>query len=103
MKYTIFQMPVSLWHANNIIFDQNSKVRFIDYLPVYHSCISDYSKTDLEICDELFEEFNIRHPQDYVSRSLSSGDVIAIRRGDVNNMKYYLCCSFGWHELVDFK
>lgn len=101
MKYSIFQMPMSLWHSNQIMFNESSIVEQKDYLPVYTSEYLGTSTNDLDICDEIFEMLNINHPINYASRSLSSGDVIMIERQDTR--KFYLCCSIGWHELVDFK
>lgn len=103
MSYTIYQMPLSLWHSRYAWFDKNSEVRRIDYCPVYQGDLAEESQqfeNNEEALGYLFEKFNLEHPRDYASRSMSAGDVIMIGSGD--NAKYYLCCSFDWHELDNF-
>lgn len=35
--------------------------------------------SDNDVCESLFEEFNIDHPEGYRNRSLSKGDVVLIK------------------------
>lgn len=65
-----------------------SKEEFDNYFDaIYKDC--DMTE-DLE---EIFEIFNIGHPETYCGRSLSSGDVVQI------NKDYYLCLPIGWKKL----
>lgn len=109
MSYTIYQMPSSLWHKNHAVFDKNSVVHREDYCPVYQGSIQEdtgYNGDNADLDDNynaleaLFDVFNLNHPQNYASRSLSSGDVVMIDNGV--KAKYYLCCSLGWHELDNY-
>ena len=43
--------------------------------------------------DDLFEEFNIRHPKDFRGHSLSMSDIVKI------NDDYYYCDSYEWKKL----
>lgn len=53
-----------------------------------------YKASDMtEDLEEIFEIFNIHHPETYCGRSLSSGDVVQI------NKEYYLCLPIGWKKL----
>lgn len=92
MKYAIFQMPASL--RDNRIWNHDTEVRREDFLPVYKGSLTTNSRLPEDILDDLFEIFNINHPKDYTSRSMSSGDVVQL-----NGKDYYLCCSSGWHGL----
>ncbi|PTY92929.1 YodL domain-containing protein [Heyndrickxia sporothermodurans] len=104
MEYTILQMPVSLWHKNQIMFDASSQVNQIDYVPVYKGTAPEpFNKPDLvhEALEELFRIFNIDHPENYPGRSLSAGDLVMIE--DDDERIYFLCGSFGWYRLENFK
>ncbi|MEI2465071.1 YodL domain-containing protein [Niallia taxi] len=94
MKYTIFQMPFSLV-KNTAWWSEDSVVQKEDFLPVYKGEFQTSSRYPEDILNELFEIFNLKHPKDYASRSLSSGDVIKL-----NENEYYLCCSMGWYKLT---
>jgi YodL-like len=52
---------------------------------------------DLAVCECMFEMLNIDHPDDYKNRSLSVGDVVMIKRKDVEN--YYICARMGFIKL----
>lgn len=45
------------------------------------------------ILEDLFVEFNIRHPKDFKGRSLSVSDVVKL------NDDYYHCQSIGWEKV----
>lgn len=98
MEYTLMQMPSSLWHMRQFIFDKDSKVFLKDYVPVYKGEVSVEVPEDDKYfvdhhLDKLFHIFNTAWPANFCARSMSSGDVVYI------NEDYYLCCSFGWHKL----
>lgn len=49
----------------------------------------------------LYEQFNLHHPADYHSHSLSVSDIVAIKRdGEVS---YHYCDSIGFQELPSFQ
>lgn len=67
--------------------------------------------TDLAICDDAFERFNIGDPasDDLVAiyrgrelRSLSVGDVVQVKRPDYDSAATYGCGRFGWDKLERF-
>lgn len=62
-----------------------------DYEAVYKGEIEGESPD--EMLEELFEIFNINHPEDYNGHSLSVSDVVKL--GD----DYYYCDSIGWKKL----
>lgn len=62
-----------------------------DYEVVYQGEIEGESRD--EMLEELFEVFNINHPEDYDGRCLSVSDVVKL--GD----DYYYCDSIGWKKL----
>lgn len=94
MHYVIFQMPVSLWHKEHIIFTNETPVRLEDYCAVWQDTLPDNKyRDDTRALELIFERFNLNHPLNYAGRSLTAGDIVKL------NDSYYLCCSFGWHKL----
>ena len=95
MKYYIYQTNEDYnflgWDMARNYFDLK------DYYVVYIGELNDSKKEDDEILNELFEIFNINHPEDYHARSLSVGDVVQIIRGDI--IKYYYCDMIGWQLI----
>ena len=65
---------------------------------VYGDKVTAYNEDDYKVLEELFEMFNVNHPEDYKARSLSVSDVVAIVRKDVT--RYYYCDSFGWKLIL---
>lgn len=61
---------------------------------VYGDKTSSCNENDNNVLEELFEMFNVNHPEDYKGRSLSVSDVVAIVRKNVT--RYYYCDSMGW-------
>ena len=70
------------------------KINLNDYEVAYEGEIEVTSSINNTL-EELFEIFNIRHPEDYKGRSLSVSDIVEI---DGNN---YYCDSIGWVKLED--
>jgi len=70
-----------------------------DYNMVYKDTILYTNPSDMILLEELFEKFNINHPDDFNNRSLSTCDVVEIQRED-NNSHFYICCSIGWKEIT---
>lgn len=77
------------------------KFNFKDYDKVYNHDISDEltdDKTfDTELCEKLFEIFNINKPADFKGHSLSVSDIIEINSD--GHRKLYYCNSFGWKRI----
>ncbi len=99
--YVIYQMPMSIW-IKSPLYSESSEVFIKDYVPVYQGELPDEVKnqSDIDVLEYLFKTFNIRHPDDYPSRSMSPGDVVTMTlRG---HTRHYLCCTIGWHELKEF-
>lgn len=56
------------------------------------------AKNNLELLENLFEKFNLYHPEGYRAHSMSVSDVVRINDG--NEIKYYYCDSFGWVDVT---
>ena len=63
-----------------------------DYKVVYDSKIKS-KKTIDEILEDLFEIFNINHPDDFHGHSLSISDIVVI------DGTTYFCDSIGWKKI----
>lgn len=50
------------------------------------------------ILNELFDIFNLSHPEGYKGRSMSTGDVI-ILVDETGQRSVHFCNTFGWREL----
>ena len=64
----------------------------------YGNETSPCNEDDYEILENLFEKFNVNHPEDYNARSLSVSDVVKIRRKEVT--RYYYCDNMGWKLIL---
>lgn len=62
-----------------------------DYDKVYEGSIE--GDNNIAMLEELFEIFNIRHPEDFHGHSLSTSDVVIL-----DNTIWY-CDSIGWKEI----
>ena len=56
------------------------------------------AKNSLELLENLFEKFNIYHPEGYRAHSMSVSDVVRINDG--NEIRYYYCDSIGWKDIT---
>lgn len=93
IDYTIYQLPPNL-SLHESYWDEK-QIKRGNYLAVYKGEIT--SECINIALEKLFETFNMNHPIDYPSRSMSVGDVVKLD-GD-----YYLCAPMGWQKLDDFK
>ncbi|MDD2979277.1 MAG: YodL domain-containing protein [Hespellia sp.] len=50
--------------------------------------------------DDIFEQFNLFHPEDFTGHSLSVSDIVLIHKDGVNTAQYV--DSFGFQEISDF-
>ena len=100
MRFTIWQMPKSLWHKNHGVFDKDTPVRIGDYCSVWTDALVNDEGNEVASCytthqmlNYIFKKFNLNHPRNYAGRSLSAGDIVEI------DGERYLCCSTGWSKL----
>lgn len=71
------------------------KINPTQYQKVYECEREDYDAT----LDGIYEEFNIRHPEDYKAHSLSVSDVIV--RTDESGATAYYVNDFGFKDVTD--
>lgn len=69
---------------------------FNSYRSVWNG--TEEAKNSLELLENLFEIFNLNHPEGYRARSLSVSDIVRINDG--NEIEYYYCDSFGWKDIT---
>lgn len=69
---------------------------FNSYRSVWNG--TEEAKNNLELLENLFEKFNLYHPEGYRAHSLSVSDVVRINDG--NEIKYYYCDSIGWKDIT---
>lgn len=53
------------------------------------------------ILDNLFAEFNVHRPEDFMGHSLSVSDIVALKQNGI--VSYHFCDSVGFKELPDFQ
>lgn len=99
VKISIFQMKLNeenhfyCYSGLDMLERHGLKVELDRYNVVYTT------ERDVEITnvyhylDDLFEEFNIHHPEDFRGHSLSVSDIVKI------NDDYYFCDSYCWKKL----
>ena len=51
-------------------------------------------RNEMSVLEDLFRIFNIEHPDDFDSYSLSVGDIVVL-----NGKSYYLCMPIGWEKI----
>jgi len=100
--YTLYQLPAN---SKKLFRSYNSKspIDIFDYVGVYQGEM-DSEMNDISICDELFEVFNIRHPNGFAGHSMSTSDVICIDTFEGDSCvgrSFYYCDSFGWKDITD--
>ena len=99
-KYQIYQLDTE---NENVLKDhklfeswemlnRTAGFNFQDYKKVYDGVITAQT-TDVATLEEIFEIFNIRHPEDFHGHSLSVSDVVVL-----DNAMYY-CDSIGWQKI----
>lgn len=101
MEYKILKLPLtnpSKWQA----FEKQNVVRR-DYVAVYKGEIEEREDGDIDtILEDLFVMFNVNHPKDYYSSSLSVSDVIEITKKNEKGKKtkeWYYVNDFGFGKL----
>lgn len=69
---------------------------FNSYRSVWNG--TEEAKSSLELLENLFEKFNLYHPEGYRAHSMSVSDVVRINDG--NEIRYYYCDSIGWKDIT---
>jgi hypothetical protein len=98
MRYAIFQVKNLFTRDYGFMSlktnkEVNGKIDVSKYDFVYKGTIVESGRSNEEMLEELFETFNINHPNDYKGRSISTGDIILL-----GTVAYY-CDSFGWQKI----
>lgn len=65
-----------------------------DYKEVYSSELQTTIKDKELVLDKIFEQFNLRHPEDFKGHSLSVSDVVIL------DNEIYFCDSIGWKKAL---
>lgn len=71
-------------------------INLMDYDCVYTDSID--GEDPIAVLENLYEMFNINHPDDFKGHSLSMSDIIVLF--DDNGCKWYYCDSFGWRDIT---
>lgn len=103
MKYEIYQLDMKLESVKNShkLFERwdwlqkyDGGFNFKEYKLVYEGETNlDESFDDNMILENLFNKFNLSHPESFQGHSLSVSDVVVL--GD----KKYYCDFFGWKQI----
>jgi hypothetical protein len=104
MIYKIYQLDITKESVKNShkmferwewLIKYEGGFNFQDYKQVYEGETNLDEKLDnTTILENLFNKFNLNHPEDFHGHSLSVSDVVIL--GD----KMYYCDSFGWKEIL---
>lgn len=98
MKYRIFQIK----NSRNCDYSwlpwdmAANKFNLADYEEVYSGEMEQEN-----ILEELYEKFNIDHPADFSGHSMSTSDVIALKKPENDYWYWYYCDWIGWKEITD--
>ena len=96
-NYVIYQVRVESAFAF-MMWDWAKKHNwsFNSYRSVWNGI--EEAKNSLELLENLFEKFNLYHPEGYRAHSMSVSDVVRINDG--NEIRYYYCDSIGWVDIT---
>lgn len=96
-NYVIYQVKVESDFAfMRWEWAKNHNWSFKPYRSVWNG--TEEAKNSLELLENLFEKFNIYHPEGYRAHSMSVSDVVRINDG--NEIRYYYCDSIGWKDIT---
>jgi len=108
MKFKIFQlknMRETDYGFMGWDFASSHGFKIADYKEVYSGEreYNIFSSRDFSVLllDELYYEFNMEHPADFVGNSLSVSDVIALKKDGTDYWHWYYCDRFGWKEITE--
>lgn len=91
-------MKVTIYQPNNPTFHVFPNQTFVkeDYHQIYERQESENCRSNYQILENLFCEFQGEKPKDYTGYSLSIGDIVSL------DDKLYVCANVGW-DLIDWK
>lgn len=92
MLTEVWQMPTSLWLKNHF-YTQETPVKRVDYCLIHRDIYEFYGAGINFVLHDIYTKFNIYHPEGYLGRSLSAGDVVGL------DGQYWLCCDEGWKQI----
>lgn len=106
-QYCIYQLPVEKEYTFRDWEEVKKLFNFSDYKQVYKGELVDAvqcgekitpcNKDDRSVLEDLYVKFNVNHPEDFIGRSLSVSDIVAVIRK--SGTRYYYCDSFGWEDI----
>ena len=98
--YLIYQIkdPIKCDYAWMSWKTAKRDINLMDYDCVYTDSI-DGEDPDA-VLENLFEKFNINHPDDFEGHSMSVSDIVVLI-DDIGG-KWYYCDSFGWKDITEF-
>ena len=76
------------------------EVEHENYDFIYTASLTDFNGNVNSILNQIYEQFNINHPNGFTGHSLSVSDIIALKINDVVSSHYV--DSFGFQELPQF-
>jgi hypothetical protein len=97
--FAIFQSDRYIQKHVMVIGNIN-KIDERDYYLVYTREIFDNIKNIDLFLENIFVEFNLHHPEDYIGRSLSISDVVVIKQNGI--ISTYICNEFGFRKIENF-
>lgn len=106
-KYQIYQIDLHNQDVVNerkafmnwaYIINHSTGFNFQQYTKVYEGTLPEMAdKEDWQYLEDLFEKFNLNHPDDFHARSMSTSDVVIL-----DNTIYY-CDGCGWKEVSNIE
>ena len=97
MKYKIYQVdPRDCDYAFEWWDWAKERFNFNDYKLIYEGDIVPSENGPTATLEELFEIFNIRHPEDFKGHSLSVSDIVEL------DSQFWYCDNIGWLNITEF-
>ena len=106
-QYCIYQLPVDKEYTFRGWKEAKTHFHFSDYKQVYMGELVDSvqygekvtpcNENDRSVLEDLYVKFNVNHPEDFIGRSLSVSDIVAVIRK--SGTRYYYCEIFGWEDI----
>lgn len=97
MMYELFQVREEhLRESAFRPFDPNRRIVAAHYHKTYEGHLIGPDSDDEEVLEEIFKVFNLLHPKDFKSYSVSMADVVILQ-----GVRRWYCDTFGWCSLTD--
>lgn len=98
MQYWILKLPAN--HPQLFREPEGDIIYLDEYVAVWKDFIEVNPDEPVDcVLDDLFMQFNIKHPENYAASSLSVGDVIVLRDLTAGTADYYVCASASWKAV----